>query len=49
MTGSKAEFPKDLLDQIKYIEELFTVETPKLKEISDHFVNELAKGTLAEE
>ncbi|CAG9971399.1 unnamed protein product [Clonostachys byssicola] len=44
MTGSKAEFPKDLLDQIKYIEELFTVETPKLKEISDHFVNELAKG-----
>ncbi|VUC28656.1 unnamed protein product [Clonostachys rosea] len=48
MTGSKAEFPKDLLEQKKYIEEIFTVETAKLKEISDHFVNELAKGLSVE-
>lgn len=43
-TGSKVDIPKDLLDQIRYIEELFTVDATKLKTISDHFVSELAKG-----
>lgn len=40
-----ADVPKDLLDQIKRLEELFTVPKEKLKEITDHFVKELAKGT----
>lgn len=39
------DIPKDLLEQIRYIEELFTVDATKLKAISDHFVSELAKGT----
>lgn len=44
MAGSKADIPKDLLDQVKRLEELFTVDCKKLKEITDHFVSELAKG-----
>jgi hypothetical protein len=44
MAGSKMDIPKDLLEQIQYLEELFTVDTKKLKEISNHFVSELAKG-----
>ena len=44
MAGSKADVPKDLLDQIRKLEELFTVDTQKLKQITDHFINELAKG-----
>lgn len=40
------DIPKDLLEQIRYIEELFTVDATKLKAISDHFVSELAKGTI---
>jgi hexokinase len=46
--GSKADIPKDLLEQIQHIEQLFTVDTAKLKAISDHFVNELAKGLSVE-
>jgi hexokinase len=46
--GSKADIPKDLLEQIQHIEQLFTVDTDKLKAISDHFVNELAKGLSVE-
>ncbi|KAF2808064.1 uncharacterized protein BDZ99DRAFT_478564 [Mytilinidion resinicola] len=46
--GSMADVPKDLLDQIKRLEELFTVPKEKLKEITDHFVNELAKGLTVE-
>ncbi len=38
--------PKDLLDQMQYIEEIFTVDTAKLKAISEHFVSELTKGTV---
>ena len=48
MAGSKADIPKDLLDQVRRLEELFTVPTKKLKEITDHFVSELAKGTYAD-
>ena len=39
-----ADVPKDLLQEIKRLEELFIVDTEKLKAITDHFVSELAKG-----
>ena len=39
--------PKDLLDHIKELEEIFTVDKKKLKEVTDHFVKELEKGTTA--
>ncbi|KAI9732791.1 MAG: hexokinase A [Cirrosporium novae-zelandiae] len=42
--GSMADVPKNLLEQIRYLEELFIVEAPKLKEVTDHFVKELIKG-----
>jgi hexokinase len=39
-----ADVPKDLLQEIKKLEELFAIEKPKLKEITNHFVSELTKG-----
>lgn len=39
-----ADVPQDLLEQIQELERLFTVDQRKLKEITDHFVKELAKG-----
>ena len=42
--GTLADAPKDLIDEIKHLEQLFAIDTPKLKEITSHFVNELAKG-----
>lgn len=42
--GSMADMPKDLLQEIKKLEEQFTVDATKLKQITDHFVKELAKG-----
>ena len=39
-----ADVPKDLLAEIKHLEEIFTVDTAKLKSITEHFVSELAKG-----
>lgn len=42
--GSMADVPEDLLEQIKELERLFTVDQAKLKEITNHFVNELTKG-----
>ena len=42
-----ADVPKDLLQEIKRLEELFTVPTKKLKEITTHFVSELEKGSNA--
>jgi hexokinase len=44
-TGSKTDFPQDLLNEVKRLEELFTVEKAKLKKITEHFISELAKGT----
>jgi len=41
-----ADIPQNLLEQIKELESLFTVDKAKLKEITDHFVTELAKGGL---
>jgi hexokinase len=39
-----ADVPKDLMAQIKALEEHFTVDTAKLKEITEHFIGELDKG-----
>ena len=39
-----ADVPSDLLGEIKRLEDLFMVDTAKLKAITDHFVSELAKG-----
>lgn len=44
MLGSMADMPRDLKEQIEKLEELFVVSTAKLKEISEHFVNELERG-----
>ena len=46
--GSFADVPRDLLDKITWLEELFVVPTDRLKKITDHFVNELAKGLSVE-
>ncbi|KAG6056726.1 hypothetical protein E4U17_002003 [Claviceps sp. LM77 group G4] len=46
--GSKTDFPQDLLNQVKKLEDLFTVNTQTLKKITDHFVSELAKGLSVE-
>jgi hexokinase len=46
MAGSMADVPKDLAEEIHKLEKLFTVEPSKLKEITDHFVSELAKGMM---
>jgi hypothetical protein len=42
--GSMADVPKDLLQEIRKLEEMFTVPKEKLKEITTHFVSELKKG-----
>lgn len=42
--GSFADVPKDLLQEIKQLEEQFTVKPEKLKQITSHFINELEKG-----
>ena len=39
-----ADVPKELLDEIKDLERLFTVDQPKLMEVTEHFVKELEKG-----
>jgi hexokinase len=39
-----ADVPKDLLQEIKRLEEMFSVDTAKLKSITEHFVKELTKG-----
>lgn len=36
--------PKDLLEQVKELEELFAVDQTQLKKIVAHFVKELEKG-----
>jgi hypothetical protein len=37
--------PKDLLQEITRLEEMFTVPAEKLKGITTHFVSELEKGS----
>lgn len=36
--------PRSLLDEIASLENIFTVDTDRLKKITDHFVSELQKG-----
>lgn len=43
-----ADVPKDLLEQIKELERLFTIDQSKLKEVTEHFVTELEKGLSVE-
>ena len=42
------DVPKDLLDQINRLEDLFIVPTEKLKEVTNQFVKELVKGLTVE-
>ena len=46
--GSSTDLPKDLAEQIKRLEDMFTVPKEKLKQITDHFVKELTKGLTVE-
>ena len=39
-----ADVPKDLLQEIQRLEDMFTVPVEKLKQITKHFVGELTKG-----
>ena len=39
-----ADVPDDVIEQIKYLEKIFTVDQDKLKEVTNHFVKELEKG-----
>ncbi|KAI9885838.1 MAG: hypothetical protein M1823_002368 [Watsoniomyces obsoletus] len=48
LSGSLADVPKDLLAQIKELEQLFGVDQQKLKEITNHFVCELEQGLSVE-
>jgi hexokinase len=38
------DVPRDLVEQIKRLEELFSVDQVKLKHITEHFISELEKG-----
>jgi hexokinase len=42
------DVPKDLLDQINRLEDLFIVPVEKLKEVTNQFVKELKKGLTVE-
>ena len=42
--GTLDQVPKNLLEQIKQLEDIFSVPQQKLKHITNHFVNELTKG-----
>ncbi|KAK3174882.1 hypothetical protein OEA41_002128 [Lepraria neglecta] len=46
--GSMADVPDDLLEQIRYLERIFTVDQAKLKEVTKHFIKELEKGLSVE-
>lgn len=48
VAGSLADVPKDLLKEVEQLERLLTVDTAKLKQITDHFVKELEKGLSVE-
>ena len=43
--GSMMEVPKEVHEQIKSLEKVFTIDGAKLKEITNHFIKELEKGT----
>lgn len=43
--GSIADAAQGLRPEIEQLERQFTIDTKKLKEITDHFVSELEKGS----
>ncbi|KAK5663323.1 hypothetical protein OQA88_3751 [Cercophora sp. LCS_1] len=47
-SGSRSDASKPLQKEIDQLERLFSVDTAKLKEITDQFVNELTKGLSVE-
>jgi hexokinase len=47
--GSLAQVPSDLDAQVRQLEQLFTVSTEKLKEITEYFVSELERGLASDE
>ena len=47
-TGSLLDAPQGLVKEIQELERLFSIDTVKLKLITDHFVNELEKGLSVE-
>lgn len=42
--GTLTDAPRSLIKEIKDLEQLLTIDTAKLKEITNHFINELTKG-----
>lgn len=46
--SSVADLPQDLQHEIQKLEQMFTVPTEKLKQITNHFVKELEKGLTVE-
>lgn len=46
--GSMADAPKDIVEEIANLERLFTLDTERLKKITDHFVDELKAGLEAD-
>ena len=43
-----ADVPKDLQNEIKHLEHIFTITTPQMKKITSHFTKELTKGLTVE-
>lgn len=41
-----AEIPPDYVPEVQRIEDMFTVTRDKLKQITEHFVGELEKGSV---
>jgi hexokinase len=48
LSGGLADVQGPLSDALKKLDEAFTVPTAKLKQITDHFVNELKQGLTEE-
>ena len=46
--GSTSDLSKDLLKEVEELESLFTIDTAKLKAITEHFRNELKRGLSVE-
>ena len=42
--GSMVDMPKDLLDEIKKFEDMFSVDAATLQKVTKHFISELSKG-----
>lgn len=42
--GSMRNLPRDLLEEIKHLDSVFSLSTEMLKKIVDNFVNELDRG-----